>query len=327
LELAGDPEQHWENDMSTAARSDTVSAPSEQQHFDAARQYQAYYDECLREVGGRAPPPTLGQTVGDYRREVCRRFKRTFLPPIHNLYQVNYRGLRSDALQVFEPQLLQACVQEANNPNIVSPGEFRKIEVRNQYGQLQMTKFIGPERFVKQMGRPGRRVVAFMQSVTIITYDEPTHIRYCCRWVSIFLQAHIRRGLSSLESGAREIKKGRPLVAALCSRALLEDAAVLWSFNREILPLLERRDVDRIDALVFPKVFASRRPKDIEEHGEEFRARNILTAIDKMGAEHPNLRRTYDQLSEICHQTPSACSLILPIHSTISVPYSTTART
>jgi hypothetical protein len=139
------------------------------------------------------------------------------------------------------------------------------------------------------------------RKVTIITYDEPTHIRYCCRWVSIFLQAHIRRGLSFLESGAREIKKDRPLVAALCSRALLEDAATLWGFNRQILPLLERRDVDGIDALVFPKVFASRRPKDIEKHGEEFKALNILTAIDKMGAEHPNLRRTYDELSEICH--------------------------
>jgi hypothetical protein len=144
--------------MSTAS---ATTPPTEQQHFDAARQYQAYYDEYLREVGGRAPSPTLGQSVNDYRRETCRTFKRTFLPPVHDLYQVNYRGLRSDALQVFEPQLLQACVQEANNPNTVTPGEFRKIEVRNQYGQLQMTKFIGPECFVKQMGRPGRRVVAF----------------------------------------------------------------------------------------------------------------------------------------------------------------------
>src|SRR5258707_465115 len=92
------------------------------------------------------------------------------------------------------------------------------------------------------------------RKVTVIKYDEPTHLGYCCRWVSIFLQAHIRRGLSLLESGSREIKKGRPLVAALCSRALLEDAAVLWSFNREMLPLIESRDADRIDALVFPKV-------------------------------------------------------------------------
>lgn len=139
------------------------------------------------------------------------------------------------------------------------------------------------------------------RKVTIIPTDDPTQIGFCCRWVSIFLQAHIRRGLSLLESGAREIKNGRPLVAALCSRALLEDAAVLWGFNREMLPLLEARNVDGIDALVFPKVFASRRPKDIKEHGEEFRARNILTAIDKMNVDHPNIRAVYDELSEVCH--------------------------
>ncbi|WP_375778578.1 hypothetical protein ACE103_05295 [Bradyrhizobium sp. ma5] len=64
---------------------------------------------------------------------------------------------------------------------------------------------------------------------------------------------------------------------------------------------MERRDTDGIDALVFPKVFATRRPSDIQEHGDEFKARNILTAIDKMTVEHPNIRRTYDDLSEICH--------------------------
>jgi hypothetical protein len=138
-----------------------ASSLNEQDHFNACRQFQEYYDNYLREVGVRAPPPTLGQTVSDYRRETCRRFKRTFLPPIHDLYQVNYRGLRNDSLQALEPQLLEACVTEANNPNTVTPGEFRKIEVRNPYGQLQMTKFIGPECFVKQMGRPGRRVVSF----------------------------------------------------------------------------------------------------------------------------------------------------------------------
>ncbi|MBR1196898.1 hypothetical protein JQ634_02265 [Bradyrhizobium sp. AUGA SZCCT0240] len=139
------------------------------------------------------------------------------------------------------------------------------------------------------------------RKVDIIPYDEPTHLRYCCRWVTIFLQAHIRRGLSLLESGNREIKNGRPLVAALCSRALLEDAAVIWDFNRTVFPLLEARDVDKIDALVFPKVFASRRPKDIELFGAEIKARNILTAIDKMTVEHPNIRAVYDQLSEVCH--------------------------
>jgi hypothetical protein len=84
------------------------------------------------------------------------------------------------------------------------------------------------------------------RKVTIITYDEPTHLGYCCRWVSIFLQAHIRRGLSLLESGSREIKKGRPLVAALCSRALLEEpphrAAIDFAKSEAARPSRPDRD-------------------------------------------------------------------------------------
>ena len=52
---------------------------TDQQHFDAARQFQAYYDETLRHVGAKAPQPTLGQSVNDYRRETLRQLKRTFL--------------------------------------------------------------------------------------------------------------------------------------------------------------------------------------------------------------------------------------------------------
>ena len=134
--------------------------PSEQEHFDASRKFQAYYDEALRKVGMRAPQPVLGETVNHYRREALRTMKITFLQN-HPLYQVQMRELKADALQVFEPQVLQACVVEANNPTHVEPGELRKIEELDQYGQVRMIKWIGQESFVKQMGRPGRRVVKF----------------------------------------------------------------------------------------------------------------------------------------------------------------------
>jgi len=136
--------------------------PSEQQHFDAARRFQEYYDETLRKIGARAPQPLLGTTVNDYRRETLRNLKRTFLPPAHDLYQVQYRQLEADALGVLEPQLLNACVVEANNPAHVPPGELRKIEEYDQYGQVKTIRFVGRESFVKQMGRPGRRVKSFL---------------------------------------------------------------------------------------------------------------------------------------------------------------------
>src|SRR5262252_2215758 len=102
--------------------------PSEQEHFDAARRFQEYYDETLRKVGIRAPQPTLGQTVNDYRRETLRTIKQTFLPQNHPLYAVQMRALKADALGALEPQVLRAAVVEANNPCHVEPGELRKVE-------------------------------------------------------------------------------------------------------------------------------------------------------------------------------------------------------
>jgi len=135
---------------------------SEQEHFDAARKFQAFYDETLRKVGMRAPQPVLGQTVNTYRRETLRTLKRTFLPQNHELYQIQFCGLPADVLNPFEAQLLSAVVVEANNPIHVPVGELRKIEELDEYGKLKTIRWIGQESFVKQMGRPGRRVTSFL---------------------------------------------------------------------------------------------------------------------------------------------------------------------
>jgi hypothetical protein len=91
--------------------------------------------------------------------------KRTFLPQNHELYQIQCRALPADALNPLEAQLLQACVVEAYNPIHVPPGELRTIEELDEYGKLKTIRWIGQESFVKQMGRPGRRVVGFYKTV------------------------------------------------------------------------------------------------------------------------------------------------------------------
>ena len=136
-----------------------MSSPEE--HLSASIRFQEYYDETLRNVGVRAPQPVLGDTVNHYRRETLRNLKRTFLPQNHPLYEVQFRELKADALQVLEPQLLKAVVVEANNPCHVEPGQLKKIERLDQYGQVKTIDWVGQESFVKAMGRPGRRVVSF----------------------------------------------------------------------------------------------------------------------------------------------------------------------
>jgi hypothetical protein len=137
-----------------------MSTPEE--HLSACMKFQEYYDNALRKVGMRAPQPVLGTTVNDYRRETLRNLKRTFLPQTHPLYEVQFRQLKADALGVLEPQLLQACVVEANNPVHVPAGELRKVEELDEYGKLKTIRWVGQESFVKAMGRPGRRVTSFL---------------------------------------------------------------------------------------------------------------------------------------------------------------------
>src|SRR5215813_11417425 len=100
---------------------------SPQEHYDAARRYQEYFDSALRKVGMRAPQPTLGETVNDYRRKVLVQAKKTFLPRTHELRQFSLDDVRPDALKVIEPQILDACVVEASNPANVPASELRKI--------------------------------------------------------------------------------------------------------------------------------------------------------------------------------------------------------
>jgi len=129
---------------------------SPQEHFDASRRYQEYYDETLRNIGARAPEPVLGQTVNNYRRETLRTIKRTFLPQNHPLYQVQFRDLKADALNALEPQLLQTAKVEAFNPDTVTPGEFREITTVDPRNGMKIHQFIGPRSFVYDMMRPGR---------------------------------------------------------------------------------------------------------------------------------------------------------------------------
>ena len=128
----------------------------------SARLFQERYERALEPWNRRAPSPVLGQSVDSYRRETLVQMKR-LLPDDHELRNIQVRRMPSDALDVFDGQLCQACRQEAYNPNTVAPGDFRIVPEVDSNG-MKMNRFVGPESFVKQMGRPGRRVVSFNTS-------------------------------------------------------------------------------------------------------------------------------------------------------------------
>src|SRR5262249_9121280 len=135
-----------------------MATPKE--HFDAARRWQEHYQAAVEDIGLSIPPPTLGQTTNNYRREMMRLLKQTFIPPTHDLFKVQMRQLPDDVLAGFEQMLLPACRVEAFNPLTVPKDEIRD-GIKTDANALKVRHFIGQESFVRQMGRPGRRVVSF----------------------------------------------------------------------------------------------------------------------------------------------------------------------
>ena len=127
----------------------------------AARVYQARADDAFVPWGFRAPQPTLGQDPEDYRRDLAVMAKKQ-LPYNHEFRRMKVWRMPRDIFETFEPQIYDACRDAASRPDSVPPGEMRKIEVTNPQNGHKEIHFIGNESFVKDMGRPGRRVVSFM---------------------------------------------------------------------------------------------------------------------------------------------------------------------
>ncbi len=123
-------------------------------------QWREYFDTALNSVGVRAPLPALNQSSNDYVRETCRMLQRRYLPQNHEFAGVKFRKLEVDALQQLAPQLVEHVKVEAVNPNNLKPDEIKPIVTRDING-VERRDWIGQHSFVRDMMRPGRRVVSF----------------------------------------------------------------------------------------------------------------------------------------------------------------------
>jgi hypothetical protein len=119
--------------------------------------------------------------------------------------------------------------------------------------------------------------------------------------VRCYFQAHIRRCLMFVEAGAAEIDAGRPLAAELCTRAIYENIATICDLSDKIAPLCEAVDYAGVERLVTQAAFATRIPSFLEKNGEDLKASQILTQIDRMNKRYANFREDYDHQSDIVH--------------------------
>lgn len=116
-----------------------------------------------------------------------------------------------------------------------------------------------------------------------------------------YLQAHLRRMLTFLEGGHAEYLAGRPLMTELATRAIYENVASFCDFTDKLKPLCEAIDYAGIEKYVSKAAFVTRIPSFLDAGGEDLKAPNILSQIDKMTKRYTGFRQCYDHLSDIVH--------------------------
>jgi hypothetical protein len=134
-------------------------AANDQKHVEA----QAEWDETLQPWGKSAPMARADEDLIDYRKRLCRIGKK-LIAPDSKLNDVHFSGLAPEWLDHTEP-LLQAEVRSSiNRADTVPAGTERMIVRKDELGRTVSREFVGADCFVKRMGRPGRRVTAFLDT-------------------------------------------------------------------------------------------------------------------------------------------------------------------
>jgi hypothetical protein len=141
----------------------------------SARVYQQRYDDALAPWDMRAPGPTLGEDITEYRCKLAILAKKQ-LPEGHQLRKVSYRRMDTEIFDKFEPDLLRAVQRAAYDASSVPPGHSREVVELDRNG-MKLKKFVGQTHFIQLPNfgvrgdfymhgghRPGRRILSFNTS-------------------------------------------------------------------------------------------------------------------------------------------------------------------
>ena len=112
-------------------------------------------------------PLSLVRRSETYRRTQLIKAKN-LLPEGHELREIQVRQLRSDALDVFQQQILRACKEAAyDKTSVPLEAPLRRVKSIDHNG-LKVVDWIGQRSFVQDFNRAGRRVVSFLTSAGFV---------------------------------------------------------------------------------------------------------------------------------------------------------------
>jgi hypothetical protein len=125
--------------------------------------FQQAYDSVLEPMRRSAPPPPMGISVNEFRRQSLGYIQQ-FLPPTSEWKGVSLENCMSDALNAIEPQILREARYAATRPSLLAHTPAARPDTLDpdikSVTLNGITTYHG-QSFVKNMGRPGRKVVSF----------------------------------------------------------------------------------------------------------------------------------------------------------------------
>jgi hypothetical protein len=139
------------------ARLESLVKPKSDDEHAAFADAQARADAVFVNFGSRAPRPMEGETLFDYRKRLATKLKSHS----SRWKDVKFSRLDDETFTPIESQVYDDAIAAAANPVDLQAGELREVTKINPQTGVRTIEFYGKESFVKQMGRPGRRVAAF----------------------------------------------------------------------------------------------------------------------------------------------------------------------
>jgi hypothetical protein len=142
---------------SVIRRLESLMKPKSDDEHAAFADAQARADAVFNGFGQRAPRPLEGEVLIDYRKRLATKLKS--YSPVWK--SVKFSQLPEEAFGIAEVQVYADAISAASNPTDLEAGELRQVTKTDPTTGVRTINFYGKESFVKQMGRPGRRVASF----------------------------------------------------------------------------------------------------------------------------------------------------------------------
>jgi hypothetical protein len=127
--------------------------------------------------------------------------------------------------------------------------------------------------------------------------------------IRTYCQSHLRRCLVLIRSAYDLFFLENGLVSLMCVRAIYETVANFLDYERKLQRLIAAGDIQAVYDFAKFKTHATKVEHLIEEHGEQIKATNILTHVEKMAKLRNNIMEEYNFLSE--HTHPNSFGAVL----------------